>query len=445
MISPAELADPRNPHTSDPTVPTCPPLSWLGWGLDVTSITPCDISSVTANLLKASRFLDIKTTTQQQSFNSGVTWAIPTNVDATDDVSEGEASLNLFDSGTQAASSITADASLSAKYMAVTVGVSANYSISKMFQGFYSYALFSYNQNLIQASIDSWADNIHEDNLKKRLSTLPTWDPTNDDTVGRYKRFFRSFGTHIITGTSYGGRFQLVPQYNGLTNSGDFNASVKTSSEYSDFSGSSQKIVSCKGGDSTLAGTIASSPENKDIYSSFQQWVKSSLGAPAIMAMQTVAIWDMMSAAIDDTIVNRAGEMENAFKYIVSHPAEHVSKCRFVINSDWGEFGLLTPAAVIKPDPSNPAPSGFLISTTKVSWGRERSFQFSRDVTVDFEIHNDGSPVDIMLSHGSDGSTPGNGECAVTIYQTTFENAGVKDNNWNSQWFYKCDVNPNEV
>ena len=32
-----------------------------------------------------------------------------------------------------------------------------------------------------------------------------------------------------------------------------------------------------------------------------------------------------------------------------------------------------------------------------------------------FIIVNDGSPVNIQLSHGSDGSTEGSGQCRVTI------------------------------
>lgn len=32
----------------------------------------------------------------------------------------------------------------------------------------------------------------------------------------------------------------------------------------------------------------------------------------------------------------------------------------------------------------------------------------------------------------------------LNLLQTEYNNQGVKDNNWNSQWFYQCEVNPNE-
>jgi hypothetical protein len=123
--------------------------------------------------------------------------------------------------------------------------------------------------------------------------------------------------------------------------------------------------------------------EKPDIYKDYNSWVESSRKNPGIMSMETVAIWDLMSAAADETIVNRASEVENAYKYITSNPAQHVTQCRFVVNSDWAEIGLLTPSAFIKPSPSSPAASDFTLSETKISWGREQSRDFQREVTVE--------------------------------------------------------------
>ncbi|KAJ9665020.1 hypothetical protein H2201_004885 [Coniosporium apollinis] len=60
-----------------------------------------------------------------------------------------------------------------------------------------------------------------------------------------------------------------------------------------------------------------------------------------------------------------------------------------------------------------------------------------------FIIKNDGFPVDIELSHGSDRATPGSGNCAVNINNTQYMNSGTKDNTWNMQWFCQYEVNPN--
>ena len=90
-----------------------------------------------------------------------------------------------------------------------------------------------------------------------------------------------------------------------------------------------------------------------------------------------------MSAASSSKITDRVADVENAFKWIVSHPAQHKTKCRFIINSDWGEIGLLTPSAFIEEDPDSKPSTEFVLSSTKISWGREHSYSYKKDVTVE--------------------------------------------------------------
>ena len=100
-----------------------------------------------------------------------------------------------------------------------------------------------------------------------------------------------------------------------------------------------------------------------------------------------MALWDLMSASVSPDMYNRAGDIQTAFQWIAENPALHETKCRFVINSDWGEVGLLTPSAFIiqDPDPSNPTPKDNInFATTKITWGKEHSHQFQRDVTIEY-------------------------------------------------------------
>ena len=120
------------------------------------------------------------------------------------------ASYHLYETGSKAASAIEGDSTLSAKYMAVSGNVSVDYSISKMFEDSYSWALFSYISRMIQVGISGWADYINEDGLKTRLKNLDPFDSGNSKLVEQYRSFFRTIGTHVITGANYGGRFQLV-------------------------------------------------------------------------------------------------------------------------------------------------------------------------------------------------------------------------------------------
>jgi hypothetical protein len=172
--------------------------------------------------------------------------------------------------------------------------------------------------------------------------------------------------------------------FNGLTTSGKFDTSVKTSSEYNTFSQTMQKTCSCQGGDPTVAGVIASNPEDDGVYKGFQSWINTSRTLPDVMSVQTMTLWDLMSAATDPAVYGRATDVQNAFQWIVEHPAVHKTKCRFVINSDWGEVGLLTPSAFIVPDTTSPPPTTNInFASTKITWGKEQSHQFQRDVTIE--------------------------------------------------------------
>src|ERR1700761_8714232 len=90
--------------------------------------------------------------------------------------------------GTSAASELEADASLSAKYMAVSGNASVNYSISKTFHSKYQYALLSYNQNLLSVQLSDYASSVDEKAIASRLENLATFDSTKRTSVAEYKR-----------------------------------------------------------------------------------------------------------------------------------------------------------------------------------------------------------------------------------------------------------------
>ncbi|EEP80471.1 predicted protein [Uncinocarpus reesii 1704] len=409
-----------------------PPHSWLGYGLDLTSITPTNITTVTQHVLRAIRIIELKRGGTVQTYG-GVTWTVPDNVNVAADAGNSETSQTSYTNGSVAASNLEADASLSGQYLAVSAGASANYSISKTFHSSYQYFMFNFRQVLLEVGLENFAENQYQRACMAHV-------------VKTYKTFFGTFGSHVVTGTTYGSRFQLA-QFNGLTASGNFDASIKTTDQYKTFETSVQKNCSCQGGDTSIGTKIASDPTTTDVYTSYASWTKSSQTTPGVMTMQTMSLWELMTAAMDDTLNLRAGDVEKAFSWIVENPATHHTKCTLIVNSDWGEVGLLNPSAFIIPDPDNPPPTDKTIfSRTKIRWGLEHSHDFQREIRIDFIIQNDGSPVDIELSHGSDGSTSGSGACSAIIgNEPQYDNTGIQDNNWNTKWFYKCPVNPNPV
>ncbi|KXG46531.1 uncharacterized protein PGRI_053870 [Penicillium griseofulvum] len=193
-----------------------------------------------------------------------------------------------------------------------------------MFSKDYSYALFSYNANLINVFFKDWDDHIDEDHLKKRLKHLGTFDASKPDAkvVSKWNNLSRAMGTHVVTGCA--------------------------------------------------------SPTN----------------LRALLQM----VW-------------ASNESSSA-------------KEKFSANVSAGHNGL---------------------TTGEVSWGKEHSFNCQRTIIADFVIDNDGFPVDIVLSHGSNGDTQDNGRCTVRIKRKDYVNQEISGNNWNSLWFYGCVVQQYEA
>ncbi|MCJ1292858.1 hypothetical protein MMC34_004411 [Xylographa carneopallida] len=440
-----------------------PPSSWLGFGLNYLGITPGSITSVTKAIITTSRHIKLDKQTSKETVN-GVTWKVPYNVDITTDTTSTTTSFDQYKNGTEAAATIEGSANAAANYLCLSGSAGLSYSITKTYQKSYAWALYSFKEYLLQAQLVDFGDSINESNLTNRLSNIDPFDSNNPSVVNQYKVFFDTMGTHVVVGATYGASLQMSvyaansksevdekfaadvhAQYNGLTNGGKFDAEIKSTSQFKEFETLVQKSCDCFGGDPALALEIACAPENGDVYKYFTDWNKTAVNQPNVMSMETMAIWELMSLAADPKVYKRVDDFSNAYKWISSNPGVYITKCRFTINSDWGEIGLLTPSAFIEKDPASPPPTDNVnFQTTKVSFGREHSYQFKRDVIVDFVIRNDGSPVDICLSHGSDGATKGSGACSVVIQGTTFDNKGVTDNFWNTVNYYQCEVNPTE-
>ncbi|KAI0054343.1 hypothetical protein BV25DRAFT_915611 [Artomyces pyxidatus] len=443
-----------------------PAHSWLGNSINMTAITPSDITSVTKAVLSAVRFIDLAPETAQQVV-AGVTYDVPTNCTIADDVTSGDSSYRTYVTGSDAASDFEVNSDVSVKYMAVSGSVDASYAIAKTFHHQYQYAIFAYDSTLFMVSFEDYMSHISSAKLKVLTAGLLPFDPTNAAVVNAYRRFFQNAGTHVIVGCNYGARFQLnvwasnenssvnknwgvnvTAAFNGLVASGQFDLSIKSSDQYKQFSGYMQKSVSCFGGDPAIAGQLATEPQADAVYQRFTDWSKTARNTPDVMSLALMEMWNIMSLASDPEVSARANDIQNAFKWITAHPRTHRTKCRLSISSDWGEIGLLTPSAFILNDPEGAVlPTGIAVfNGTKIRWGEEFSYAYNRDVAIDFLIENDGSPVDIQLSHGSLGKgNMATGRISVVIHQTTKVNDKIGDNYSNTTFEYTIAVNPNVV
>lgn len=122
------------------------------------------------------------------------------------------------------------------------------------------------------------------------------------------------------------------------------------------------------GGDPVASATLDGNPEAEGIFDTFTAWTQSARTQPYVMSFQTIKLWDLMSAANDSEVADRAEDVNKAFSWIVENPEEHITKARMTITSNWGEIGILTPSAYIAPDPEHPATADVFFADTKITW-----------------------------------------------------------------------------
>jgi hypothetical protein len=176
-------------------------------------------------------------------------------------------------------------------------------------------------------------------------------------------------------------------QYNGLCTSGDIDVDVKSSDQYKSYSQEVSQSVSCRGGEDSLAISLNSGFRADDVYATFTNWAQTTAGPkpnPAVMSLQTVTLWDAMTATFDPNIIKHAPDVKLAYKWIMENPELYQTKCRFTINSDWGEFGITSPNAFVIQDPDHPPPTDNLpLTGTKVTWGNQHPHDF-QPVTIEY-------------------------------------------------------------
>jgi len=206
-----------------------PPRTWLGFGLDMTLTTPTDINSIANLVLRASRLLKLSETSTQETVQD-IAWSVPDNIvfSAGTNTSSSRfphpfiqaianpffaAAYEYYESGTAASNAIRSDASVSARFMAISGSASLHHSVAQSFNVSMQYSMFSFSHTLARVGFDSWGADINSDVLKQRLTGVVPFPSGNDpdpSITSAYASLFRNVGSHVITDLSFGSRLQLV-------------------------------------------------------------------------------------------------------------------------------------------------------------------------------------------------------------------------------------------
>ena len=120
------------------------------------------------------------------------------------------ASFVTYPTGNEASQRLQADTSLAEILLPLASVMPTTRWIRDLFVDDHQYALFGYVQAQYLAQLVDFGAFINEDGFKVKLKDVPPFDSSVKATVRVWREFFRTTGSHIITGTKYGARFQLV-------------------------------------------------------------------------------------------------------------------------------------------------------------------------------------------------------------------------------------------
>ncbi|KAG9218284.1 hypothetical protein CCMSSC00406_0009904 [Pleurotus cornucopiae] len=429
-----------------------PAVEHLGYSLNMLEVTPADINSLTVAVKRGRRILQFYPDEDTREVTIGKeVYNVPRCIGISS-INSVNGAYTTYKSGSEANSYFEADASLSVRYLGVSGSVSASYATEKMFRQENQYAFYSFNSSTYVAVLRDWADLLNETALKRRLETMPRpFDANNESHVNEWKEFFDSWGTHVILNATYGARYQLEvhasnsessvnnrfsssvqASYNGIMAGGDFDASVKSEEQYKTFTDFKQQNIAVKGGDANLSNRLGAIPSDYDL---FIEWAESVASFSDLCNFTIIDVWTLMREAVAKELRDLAGDAEKAYKHLSSHRNVYQTQVTLTIESDWAEFGLLTPSAVIVPAPNAEIPSRTVFTETRVQWGKEFSHQYERK-DIRFMIINDGSPIDFYISHGSKAGQ-GQGKATVIIESAHYTNDKITDNFWNTEWYYQ--------
>ena len=121
-----------------------------------------------------------------------------------------KAHTDAYQTGSEARKELAVGGSAKGRYEVVSGDASIDVAIQRMFQDNRQYAMFSYNDRKLFANFGDYGNEVNEDLLYEKLSRAYPWEPTNIESIRRWRTVFSSLGTHVIIGVEYGSRLSLV-------------------------------------------------------------------------------------------------------------------------------------------------------------------------------------------------------------------------------------------
>ncbi|KAJ5415023.1 hypothetical protein N7509_000121 [Penicillium cosmopolitanum] len=192
--------------------------------------------------------------------------------------------------GSELANKFSANASLSATFLGVSAKASGEYEFDTALKTDDFYGVWAMNQTVYSVALkpgDARSDFIDPRHISKILK-MNDWDITNTGIRDQWKRFFQTYGTHIIQEVFYCNRYQmrvtssdtsslrkerwkaaLEADYKGIVS---MSAEVANENELSTYRKTKQDFVSIHGGAPGESAILGDDPRNAE---KFEAWAKT--------------------------------------------------------------------------------------------------------------------------------------------------------------------------
>jgi hypothetical protein len=143
---------------------------------------------------------------------------VPRSILVAKDVKSLQTKYVTYKSGSEADNAFKTDPTVFTQFLAVnSTGDGTQYKFTKAFLNSEQYAFFDFSITLYLADLRDYIELLNETLLNQRVQDLPfPFNPKKNDTVKKYQDFFKSIGSHVILGTTYGAGYQLVSSH-GIT------------------------------------------------------------------------------------------------------------------------------------------------------------------------------------------------------------------------------------
>lgn len=384
----------------------------------MTRLDPFDYESVS----EAKTQVRIVDTTKDQRIHdvtiNGIEYQIPKIVVATEDSSD-FGTVRTFSDGPLAVKALQDDSALAYRLLPATTNSDISLSpLNKSLPQGNQFYFFVNDHDAYSGGLRDYLAYINEEELLTHVSKLVPFDATNPEVVQAYVEFFDAVGSHFVTNTGFGARFLLevwalnkykdvndnfvrdiTASLKGLNNGGNYDNTVFGEAQYWNFNRLSQRIIRIRGGDSDLADSLVLSPD----YPKFEQWLQSIRNNAELITLRATALWTLLRDADNAKLRACATDVQNAFEYLSSlrQPNDKRTWITFESKSNWAEFGILTPSAVIGGGDTDQfaVQQPFSLGPAKLSWGQPNCI--AENFIAVCEINNDGTPIDIYVGCGS--------------------------------------------